>query len=70
MPDEVSNNTVLMPLSVALETCFPYGGVHKSTMLSAIRAGKLECTKVGRSYMVTEADIQNWTEKCRVTPKR
>lgn len=69
MPDEVSNDTVLMPLSVALKTCFPYGGVYKSTMLTAIRQGKLDCTKVGRSYMVTNADIQNWTEKCRIPTK-
>lgn len=68
MSKEVSND-VLMPLSVALKTFFPHGGVYRSTMLAAIRSGKLECSKVGKSYMVTEANIHSWTEKCRVSPK-
>jgi hypothetical protein len=69
MPNEVSSDGVLMPLSVALKVCFPYGGVKKTTMLAAIRSGKLECSKVDKAYMVTEADIQNWIEKCRIPAK-
>lgn len=57
--------TAPMPLAVATRTCFPHGGVTKSTLLAAIRAGRLGFEKVGNRYMVTEADIEKWREKCR-----
>lgn len=55
-----------MPLSVALNVCFPHGGVQKSTLMKAIGQGKLKCFRLGRSYMVTETDIKDWIESCHV----
>ncbi len=50
-----------MPLDTALTICFPHGGVQKSTMLKAIRQGKLNCSRLGRVYLVTAMF-------CRVAP--
>lgn len=54
-----------MPLEAAVRVFFPHGGVTKSTLLAAIRAGTLGFEKVGRAYLVTEADISAWRTKCR-----
>lgn len=56
-----------MPLQVAVETCFPHGGVTKSTLLAEIRRGRLGYEKIGKTYMVTETDIEQWRQSCRVT---
>lgn len=58
-----------MPLDTAIQQCFPFGGVHKSTMLKAIRQGKLNCTRFGRVYMVTAKDLEDWATACRVEKK-
>jgi excisionase family DNA binding protein len=58
-----------MPLAVAIERCFPHGGATVSTLRSAIRAGDLRCRFVGRSYLVTQADIDTWMTKCQDTAK-
>ena len=42
-----------MPLNIALQNHFPHGGVSISTMLKAIRQGKLNCSRLGRVYLVT-----------------
>jgi excisionase family DNA binding protein len=54
-----------MPLSVAVRLCFPHGGATKSTLLAAIRDGKLAYEQVGNRYLVTETDIEAWRETCR-----
>ncbi len=53
--------TVPMPLSTAIALHFPHGGVSISTMLKAIRQGKLNCSRLGRVYLVTAMF-------CRVAP--
>lgn len=58
-----------MPLDVAVRVCFPHGGITKSTLLAAIRKGALGFEKVGRTYLVTAADIAAWREKCREEAK-
>ena len=58
-----------MPLHVAAQICFPHGGVTKSTLLAAIRAGSLTYAKVGNRYLVTEADIEGWMKQCRIQAK-
>jgi excisionase family DNA binding protein len=58
-----------MPISAAVAAFFPHGGVTKATLLAAIRAGTLGFEKVGRAYLVTEADIQAWRAKCREEAK-
>lgn len=50
-----------MPLNIALQKCFPHGGVSISTMQKAIRQGKLNCSRLGRVYLVTAMF-------CRVAP--
>ena len=59
-----------MPLSAALQKHFPDGGVTLSTMQNAIRQGKLNCSRLGRVYMVTAEDIQDWMKSCRVEKKQ
>jgi hypothetical protein len=55
-----------MPLQVAVETFFPHGGVTKSTLLAAIRDRRLGFEKIGKTYFVTGADIQQWRDtQCR-----
>ncbi len=54
-----------MPLAVAVTQCFPHGGATVSTLRAAIRAGDLRCRFVGRSYLVTQADIDTWMTKCQ-----
>jgi len=58
-----------MPLDVAVTRCFPHGGITKSTLLAAIRRGALVFEKVGRTYLVTEADIAAWRSQCREEAK-
>lgn len=36
--------------------------------LSAIRAGELKASKVGRAYLVRRGDLDAWLESCRVQP--
>ena len=59
-----------MPLDAALRHCFPFAGVTKSTLLDAIRQGKLNCSRLGRGYFVTEAAVQDWITSCRVEKKQ
>lgn len=59
-----------MPLSAALQKHFPDGGITLSTMQNAIRQGKLNCSRLGRVYMVTAEDIQDWMKSCRVERKQ
>lgn len=59
-----------MRLETALTVCFPHGGITISTMQNAIRQGKLNCSRLGRVYMVTAEDIQDWMKSCRVEKKQ
>jgi len=54
-----------MTLRVAVEKCFPHGGVTLSTLRLEIRKGRLKYEKIGRAYFVTEADILEWRQLCR-----
>ena len=54
-----------MRLADAAKHCFPMGGVTKHTLLAAIRDGALGYIQIGKAYYVTEADIQDWLNKCR-----
>lgn len=58
-----------MPLDAAVQEFFPHGGATKSTLLAACRKGALAYAKIGNRYLVTEADIQGWIEKCREKQK-
>ena len=54
-----------MPLKVAAATCFPHGGVTKSTLLAAIAKGRLAYEKIGKTFFVTEAAVIEWRNQCR-----
>lgn len=58
-----------VPISKAVEMFFPHGGVTKSTLFAAIRRGELACEKIGKAYMVTEADVIEWRKMCRKETK-
>lgn len=63
------DDTTPMPLKVAAEVCFPYGGLTKSALAYAIRRGDLAYEKVGRSYFVTRRDIEKWRNSSRTAAK-
>ena len=63
------SNGKLVPLKEAAELFFPYGGVTKSTLRLAISRGELSYAHLGNKFFVSEADISNWLEKCRVPAK-
>ncbi|MFZ5674425.1 MAG: hypothetical protein ACOZAM_15825 [Pseudomonadota bacterium] len=67
-PISTDDNTP-MPLKVAVEVCFPYGGLTKSALAYAIRRGDLAYEKVGRSYFVTRRDIEKWRGSSRTAAK-
>jgi hypothetical protein len=54
-----------MPLHIAVKECFPHGGATVNTLRAAIRSGDLQAELIGRQYMVTALDIENWRDKCR-----
>lgn len=59
-----------MTLDTAVSRFFPFGGVTKAQLLSAIHRGDLACEKIGRAYLVTGSDIRAWRNKCRVNDSR
>lgn len=40
-------------------------GADKNYISRQIKSGLLPCSKVGKSYMFSQTDIQNWIENCR-----
>jgi hypothetical protein len=64
-----TDEDVPMPIKVAVQKCFPFGGIKASTLMHAIRAGRLAYEKHGRSYFVTKRDIEQWRQTSRVTVK-
>ncbi len=59
-----------MPLETAAQAFFPHGGATKSTLLAACRKGALAYAKVGNRYLVTQADMTGWIDKCRAKPNQ
>jgi hypothetical protein len=55
--EDLDENTPI-PVGVAAKVCFPFGGLTKSTLMYAIRAGKLAYEKNGRAYFVTGRDFK------------
>jgi hypothetical protein len=60
---------VPMPIKVAVEKCFPFGGLKKFTLMNAIREGRLAYEKHGKAYFVTKRDIEQWRNASRVAAK-
>jgi hypothetical protein len=54
-----------MPLAVAVEKLFPHGGVTIWTLRAACRNRELAFERIGRGYLVTEADVMEWRNRCR-----
>jgi excisionase family DNA binding protein len=59
----------LVPLRQAAAVFFPHGGVTKSTLQNAIARGQLSYVRIGNKFFVSETDIAQWLEKCRVPAK-
>lgn len=65
----LADDTTPMPLKVAVEVCFPYGGLTKSALFYAIRSGRLAYEKIGKSYFVTRRDVEKWRNLSRTAAK-
>ena len=55
-----------MPIDEAVKRFFPFGGVTRSTLLSACRSGALSYAKIGNRYLVSRDDIDAWIAHSKV----